>query len=219
MKKITCLLLVFVCTAFIFAENNTQIFLGIDTFLADANPEDAIYYDWEKIFTEAVNPVLGFSSLNKNDGAFIGGYSSTAVVLRYSDFYLPDDVSGVEDAVSDIASTLPDALGLDSLWGIGFYLLDSDLIKIPVAVGLHTYIDAYLPTTDIYLSGQAGVGVMTGLQLYLGPINVFVQAQVSYDPIEGYLFFDPYSLAEPYADYHFANDMTVMPQIGVGFKM
>lgn len=228
MKKIISILLVLLMCVSAFSlgdgkEKNSQLFIG---YLANINNFDyKNYKDYLSASSVATTlaPTVGLSEFSVKNGSRVGFLTSFAVTFPYLSNLnlqdlksnLPEDESA-KDTLERIKSQDFYGLGLDAFLGPGFMLINTDFIKLPIALGLHLNGDINCFEKDVALSTtlRGGLGLTTGVELYLGGLNLFFHVQAAYD-----FYGLDYNITEKEFTHGRVSSVAILPKLGIGLKL
>jgi hypothetical protein len=234
-KLITTTMMLMLAVSFTFAAKITQFYTGVQTQtnyefdytqLEQESAEGAEYVSdvLNNGYVGTISPIFGISTYKAPDKSLFGWYSSTTLSLIFElDTTVTTDptMADLENYINAISTQPVSGFALDTLNGPQF-TLDLGIIRVPLALGLHIYAQTDAGAVDpfTYALAQAGIGAMTGVDIALGPLSVFVHVQAAYDffgvgvDLSGLENFEFSELVTSGA----TGKLSVMPQIGVGFK-
>lgn len=204
-------------------EKNSQFFIG---YLANINNFDyKNYNDYLSSSSVATTlaPAIGCSEFLLEEGSNSGFFTSFAISFPYlSNLNFTDlkanipETESTKEILEKIKAQDFYGLGLDAYLGPVFMFINTGLIKLPIAIGLHVNGDINCFEKDIAMSTtlRGGLGFTTGLEVYLGGLNAFFHVQAAYD-----FYGLDYNITENQFNHGKISTVSILPKLGVGLKL
>ena len=226
MKRIISILVVLLMCISVFSldngkEKNTQLFVG---YLANINNFDYKNYN-EYLSSSSVAttlaPAFGVSELSIKENARAGFFSSYALTIPYlSNLNVKDLKNNIpeinKETLENIKSQDFYGVGIDACFGPAFMFVNNGFIKVPFILGLHLNgdINCFERETSLSTTLRGGLGLTTGIEVYLGGLNAFVHFQAAYD-----FYGLDYNISEKKFSHGRVSSIALLPTIGLGLKL